>query len=122
MGFRYSFSTPTFQAKPETRCGSYALATSPVGAVQEINLSKDILLNDSAMKQVYSFNQDIESHIGISFSKNVSVHQTNSCVARKSQTTGKNGTMSGLPVLHDRNCTRPDVGMNCSNLSHTSFH
>ena len=134
MDFRYSFSTPTFQAKPEFSCDSYALATSPVGAVLEIKWSKDYLQKDSAilldlaLKQVTGFDPDFGFRLGPIPSLNVSVHQRNSCIARKSQTTPVSSSAFILNaalnagVLHDRNCTRSDVGMSCSTLSHTSFH
>jgi hypothetical protein len=116
LGFRYSFSTPTFQAKPEYCSDSFPVAASPVGAVLEINLSKDILLIDSAMIQ------DIGFEPGQSPSKDVSVHQRNSCVARKSHTARVSRIMQKTRALHDRYCTHSDVGMSCSTLSHTSFH
>ena len=140
MDFRYSFSTPTFQAKPELSSDSYALATSPVRAVLEIKWLKDCLQKDSAIqldlafKQVTGFDPDFEIQARFGFclgpipSLNVSVHQRNSCIARKSQTTPvlsssfKLNAAHNASVLHDRNCTRSDVGMSCSTLSHTSFH
>lgn len=140
LDFRYSFSTPTFQAKPDFSCDSYGLAASPVGAVLEIKWSKDCLQKDSAIlldlasKQVTGFDPDfgIQARFGFRLrpipSLNVSVHQRNSCIARKSQMTPVLSSAFILKValsasvLHDRNCTRSDVGMSCSTLSHTSFH
>ncbi len=134
MDFRYSISTPTFQAKPELSCDSYAYATSPVGAVLKVKWSNDCLQKDSAMiqdpasKQVTGFDPDFGFQIRPFSFLNVSVHQTNSCIARKSQTTPVLSSMFNLDkklstsVLHDRYCTHSDVGMSCSTLSHTSFH